>query len=803
MHTHRNLNRKFSQSPLHQALAAALLGLTLSGPGLAQGTSPVQAAVQSFDIQPGPLGRSLATFATRAGVALSFDPAIAKGLQSPGLQGTHTTSEALARLLAGSGLEAVLRADGSYGLERQARAEANTLRAAEQSSNDATLLETLVVLGEKFPRSQFNTFTSVEVVTAEKLDDYVWQSLDEALNSSANIRMFENSGNTNIAIRGLTAEGPTQPSRSSPLISVSVDGAEQSIEATRRGTRGVWDVEQIEVLRGPQSTLQGRNALAGALVIKTKDPTFAPETIVRGGGDTGDNYSGAFAVSGPIDEQLAFRFAGQVARGDKGISYSDPNWASNGDEEFEEFRGKLLFTPSKLPGFTGLFSISRTHDKPAYNAVSGPDFFARKYTTGGFEEFRDTVVNRYTADLKYEFTPDWTIQSVTSYVDTKMEIDAPRSATYFRDDTRDREDFSQDIRLTYGSKKSVFSGVLGLYAGQFSGKSVSDSEMDVFGLGYTIPLQRLNSKNKSTSLAVYADGRYKFMDRWTVLAGGRLLHDKVSYNVKGVVLAGTFDASLDEVSSVSNTEFLPKIGLAFELSENQNFAVTASKGYRPGFSELIIGTTTITNVKPESLWAYELAYRSRWLNDRLRINSNVFYYDYTNMQVPVPVPGFLGNGWDYSVNAGRAHSYGAEFEARWNFDSGLEMFAGLGLLKTRFDAGEYQGVNLAGNKFPEAPSLTASLGGNYKHQSGWFVGGDVSFTDGYYSKGEVRNRRSGGVDSFTVVNAQAGYDTGEFTFTAYAKNLLNEKYLTSISSNGTSASIGDARTVGLQVTARF
>ncbi len=785
-----------------RALTAALMLTTAIGVGMVVTDHSAFAQSQAqtnFSVPAGPLNQALTIFGRQAGVQVTYLASIASGKTTSGVSGNVSREQALATILAGSGLVYSFPNATTVAISQPSGVDAGSVAA-----DGSITLDTIVIQGEKFPRDTFNTFTSVEVVTSRELDDYVRQTLDEAVNSSPNIRMFEDSGNTNITIRGMNAEGATQPSRSNPVISVSVDGSEQGIEATRRGSRGIWDVEQIEVLRGPQSTLQGRNALAGTVVIRTKDPTFTPEAIFREEIDTDGLYSGAFAVSGPIiEDQLAFRLSGQVTRDDNDISYSDPVSASHGKEEFEEFRGKLLFTPSELPGFTGLFTVSRTHDTPAYNLVSGPDFFDRKYVGTGFEEIRDTVVNRYIADLKYEFNPDWTIQSVTSYVDMNQDIDAPRSATFFRDETRERGDFSQDIRLTYGSEESAFSGVVGVYGGQYSGHAVSESELDPFGLGFPIPFQILDARDKGTSLALYADGRYEFVDRWMLLAGGRLLHDKVSANYKGVVLPGVIDATLDEVSSVSNTEFLPKIGLAFELSENQNVAVTASKGYRPGFSEIIVGTTTINTVEPESLWAYELAYRSKWLEDRLQINGNVFYYDHSNMQVPVPVPGILGAGYSYTINAGQAHSYGAEIEARWNFDSGLEVFAGLGLLKTKFNDGVYNGASIAGNEFPEAPSLTASLGAFYKHESGWFAGGDVSFTDGYYSKGEVRNQAIGAVDSFTIVNAQVGYQTDNLTFTAYAKNLLNEKYLTGVFSNGTSASVGDARSFGLQLTQKF
>ncbi len=675
---------------------------------------------------------------------------------------------------------------------------------AATNEEDTTTLPTIVVTGEKFGRDQFTTFTSVEVFTGGELHDLVRPTLNDALNSAPNIRSFlSGEGNSDIVIRGLSSEGVTAPSRSNPVISVVVDGAEQGVEATRRGTRGVWDVEQVEVLRGPQSTTQGRNALAGSVVIKTKDPTYTPEASFEGVTGTDKYRSGAFAVSAPIvKDELAFRIAGQVFRGENGIDYVDPSISDVGENEFEEIRGKLLWEPAEWAGFKGLFTVSRTHDKPAWGAVSGPDFFARRFDATTAER-RDTYVNRYIADLSYEFNEDWKIQSITSFVDTDVDINSPRTSTltafqFIRDDTREGGDFSQDIRLTYGSEDSQFSGVFGVFAG----RSTFDLDSNIQAVAdpsipFILPLQLLQAKNESETVALYADTRYEFVDRWTLLSGGRLVHDKVSANYTGSLLdISTFGyVPLTENNSVSNTEFLPKIGLAFELDENQNLAATATKGYRPGFSELVIGTTTVNKVDPETLWAYELAYRSKWLEDRLQVNGNIFYYDYKSQQVPLEFdPRFPGQ--TISLNAAESHSYGAELDIRYSFDNGLELFGGLGLMKTKFDKGDF-----AGNEFPEAPSLTASFGGIYKHESGLFAGGDVSFTDGYYSKGDVNNLRS--LDSFTVLNANIGYEKDNFKITAFAQNLLDEEYLTSIATNGQTATVGEGRSFGIRVNATF
>ncbi|NPD17030.1 TonB-dependent receptor [Xinfangfangia sp. D13-10-4-6] len=755
------------------------------------------AQLTEFNIPAGPLNRALAAFGAQSGTQLSYEASIAGGLSSPGLRGALSREAALAQILQGSDLVY------SFAGERNVVISKPDSSLDQAGAEGAAPLGTIVLQGEKFARDQFNTFSSVAVVTAGDLDDYARPMLDEALNSSPNVRITERDGATGIVIRGINAEGTTQPNRSDPVISVTVDGAQQNYEATRAGTRGIWDVEQIEVLRGPQSTLQGRNALAGSVVIKTKDPSFTPEASIRAGADTANMRSGAFAVTGPIvEDQLAFRLSGQVMRGKNDITYADPGYASHGEEEFEEFRGKLLFTPSDMPGFTALFSASRTHDKPAHNLVLGPDYFDRRYASTA-TEFRDTVVERYIADLKYEIGADLTLQSLTTFVDTTVGITTPAAqAGWWRDETRHIQDISQDFTLSFGTGESAFSGVVGVYAGKSKNHSTGQTDYDLFVTGTAIPFQIIERDSTNTSLALYADSRYQFADRWTLLAGARLVHDRVSATYRGDVLPGTFlHATLDEVSSSSSTAFLPRLGLAFELSENQNLALTASKGYRPGFSEIIVGTTTLNEVKPESLWAYEMAYRSKWLDDRLQISGNLFYYDYTDMQVPVAVPGMLGMAYTYNINTGKAHSYGAEIEARWAFDSGLEMFGGLGLIRTRFDEGIFEGSSLIGNEFPEAPAVTASLGGIYRHDSGWFVGGDVAFTEGYYSKGDVRNLPANAVDSYTIVNAQAGYRDERFEFTIYAKNLLDEKYLTSVSGN--SASIGDERSFGLQLTRRF
>jgi outer membrane receptor protein involved in Fe transport len=160
-----------------------------------------------------------------------------------------------------------------------------------------------------------------------------------------------------------------------------------------------------------------------------------------------------------------------------------------------------------------------------------------------------------------------------------------------------------------------------------------------------------------------------------------------------------------------------------------------------------------------------------------------------------------------ALNIGKSHLYGAEIEARVRPIDGLTLFASIGLLKTKFDeATTFDGtsvVNYAGNEFPEAPSVTAAIGGTWKHRSGFFVSADVSYTHGYFSPRDLSNSPLRHVSSFTLVNTQIGYETKYGTVAIFSRNLFDEQYLTSIATPDVEATIGDGRVVGVRGTARF
>lgn len=699
------------------------------------------------------------------------------------------------------------------------------------TAEDSIVLDPIVISGEKAEREYTDTFTSVGVATGEELEEFGVEDMADAFNRMANVRWNDaNGGNNGFTIRGVNSEGMISPENNTPVASVIIDGATQSVESARRGSRGIWDVKQIEVLRGPQSLLQGRAAMAGAVVVETNDPTFTPEYGFEATVGSDDRREAAFYVSGPVvPGELALRFSGETRQSTAEIDYDDSAFEDLADDEYRNLRGKLLWTPAAVSGLEVLLTVSDTYDKPADRTVT-TDFSDREFE-GDPEntELREGTNRNYVADISYDIDGYLKLESVTAWVDAQTDISTADDYedVYYREDTRNTDDFTQDVRLVFGDVDDTLSGVVGLFYGNF--EYSSDSSIDWPGLdlssfgfpGYTLDLlvpggnlQQVELKRSTEQWSAYADLRYRVTEQAMLLVGGRYLHETVETTSSGealdtATLIGSYGTvvqynSLDYDGSTTYTEFLPSLGMAYDITETQSVALTAKKGYRSGYVEISGGE--INEVDPEYVWTYELAYRQEALDGRWLFGANVFYNDYEDQQIPVAADGIYTDV--YTVNAGNSHSYGAEFEGRYRMDNGLSVFGSLGLLKTEFDDLKTAEGNFEGNDFPEAPQTTASLGVLYQHVSGLFAAADATYTSSYYSSGAIDNDSELKVDSYTVANLSVGYAWDNYKLTAYVDNVLDEDYVTSLDNDSfggepTLATIGDGRNFGVTFAARF
>lgn len=302
--------------------------------------------------------------------------------------------------------------------------------------------EGIVVTGEKVDRSLQDTITSVGVVTGETIEAQGITTLSEAFDYIANVNLGNSQGG--FSIRGIPFDN-LLGAGSSPLAQIYVDDVTLSDQSVRFGAEGLWDVAQIEVLRGAQSTVQGRNALAGAIVIRTEDPTFYWTGKARAIGFTsegGEEFALSGAIGGPIiDDVLAIRVSGERRESDGFVS--NP---ITGGEDFENQwngRAKLLFTPA--PDIRSLLTYSyvdaEVADRASDRRSRGADGFVNfEDVVPGNEQNRESFINSpdFNRNIQHNLSwkTDWDVSeavrltSITTYSDGEIREQLDTDGTF-------------------------------------------------------------------------------------------------------------------------------------------------------------------------------------------------------------------------------------------------------------------------------------------------------------------------------------------------------------------------------------
>ncbi|MEM9176173.1 MAG: TonB-dependent receptor [Myxococcota bacterium] len=681
-------------------------------------------------------------------------------------------------------------------------------------------VEEFVVLSDEGKRDLLEAPESIVAFSGEELEQFGVVDVRDAIRLIPNTNTSPaNRGNNGITIRGINSEGVSGPTGNlQPLAALVIDGATQSFAGLRRGARGVWDVQSFEVFRGPQSTLKGRNALAGSIVIETNDPTYYWEAAAQSavgsftdGNPTGsepDRWDAAFVLSGPIiDQQLAFRVAGEIATQDFGIRSAVRGDARSEAADldratYRQIRGKLLAEPDFAPGLRGEFTVFYTEDDPGIPEVNEfpgdspftprvePRIAADRYTLV-FEPSnvarRTSQVLNSIADLRYQINRDLRVESVSALTTTQITFESPFPLLFSRDETREDVDFTQDFRILYQPSDEV-----SILAGFFiaSVRNEIDSFVNV-ALG---TLQNQFTRRETFNAAGFVEARAQFWDQLTVTAGFRFDHDEYKTDVICRDPPGLLPPPCSPGVARGDTDMpLPRITVLWEPIVDQRIGFTFSRGYRSGF----VSANSV--VRPEFLWNYEASYRGSFFDGRVTVRANGFYYDWREIQVETGTPNV-----SVTENAGRARVYGIEAVLGLNPFEGFLLQGSFGYVNSEFEK-FFQGptrADFAGNEFPESPPHSFAILAAYEHPSGLNVSADYSWQDSFFATGDTRNLDFSKVDSYGTGNIRAGFSNDLLDFSVFLRNVMDKRYIVGRDLQG-GVYVGPRRQIGTGVTIRF
>jgi len=619
-----------------------------------------------------------------------------------------------------------------------------------------------------------------------------------------------------------------------------------------------FDLGRVEVLKGPQGTLYGRNSTAGAINVISAKPSLSGLTAeaTAGYGDY-DAFTANGYVNIPVSDDLALRFSGKTDQQGEGYWFSRVLDQHLGQQDNLFGRAQALYRPTDK--LTILFKLEGERERssigvgkffgtiPVAPGLTCPDFAhpancvnAHGYTDttpdpfdGDWNHPAPYDVDQLNATLHIDDDLGWAkLTSVTGYIDFTrgFYIDADAGPTTDAEfDENDRvHQFSQELRLAGDAH-----GVQWLVGAYYSWDRVQTNTpgflTDLFNTDVLI-----TADQHTQTGAVFGQAQWPITRQLTLTTGLRYTDEQRSYiggttdtNPTGfsflcvAVGACTFGAPGPHVlsfedASIGNQNVSWRFALDYKPTDQTLLYVSASRGTKSGgfFDGITTSSFALAPFLPETLTDYEAGAKGEFDDRRLMAEASLFYYDYQDLQTQT----FTSVGAVSLIKLGnvpRASLYGLDADLTWNAAPGLTLKSGLGLLHSQLGAFETQigggtVVIPAGNKLPDAPAMTLNLQARYEHPLGDRFIGAVQI-DAHYSSSafkEALNTPFLASSACWLENAEADISTADrkWTFSAWVKNLSNTEYVTQSTDDGLGAGyriFNPPRTFGFTVSHKF
>jgi iron complex outermembrane receptor protein len=704
--------------------------------------------------------------------------------------------------------------------------------AQERNNSDAPSLQTVTVTAQKREESVQDVPSSISVLGGrEILEEGIGRSASEVLNYVPNASAgTQQHGRPRWWIRGVGA-GQQQLDFPNP-VGFYLDDVYIS-NATATGFP-LFDLDRVEVLRGPQGTLWGKNTTGGAINVISRKPSFKTDGYLKADYGSYDTKLLQGAIGGTLKEDvLAGRFSFHTE--DQGEGHFDNQFTGKKDGALRDsaVRGQLQaligddlvanlnvhYRDYKTDGtVTSVASYAPSGVyRNGYIPSKDPDDVSTNAPNNSWIKQGGVSLNLQYQLGKYSLTSitgyeDFRTESVTDSDNTPLEISRGRT------DAKSHQ-YSQELRLA-SPKEDRINWVTGLHyfneeidSNSSTARLANGSVPALAGSTQPVGFNNTVYDHKARSLAVFGSTTVNFTDQFLSTFGLRWTKETKDLNLRrrqaasnsvsfgnttewwNSVVGGNFDAA-----SVRNNNFISTPSKTWEsvtydvtpeykISENALVYFKYAHGIKSGgFNTGASDVRALNTVQPETLDAYEIGLKSDWWGGRLRFNANVFHYDYKNAQVNVNgvYNGDPTQTVSYLQNVAKAHVDGAEFEIEVLPTDNLHINGNIGLLSTQFDEFDIQnnGGSRSGNRFVRSPRVTALLAADYRipvdNGAKVVLSGDWRFTSKQYYYVDPQSDERGLLNqgSYSIANARLSYTFPgtKQTLTAYVNNLADTVY---------------------------
>ena len=665
----------------------------------------------------------------------------------------------------------------------------------DSSANKNVPLDEIVVTDFKQNKRNL-TSTAVSTINVQQLHNQQIVNLKELTAVMPNFYMpdYGSYANTPVYIRGIGTKSKGS------AVGFYVDGVPH-FESSAFNI-DLSDIAAVNVFRGPQGTLYGRNTIAGIINVYTHNPLDYQRTRIKVGYGRYNDFIAQASNYAKISEKFGISTAASYHHNDGMFTN---HFLNEKADKLNEGEGRIgLYwrpTTNWLLHLNSTLTYSEQNGYPyaPYDIVKDellPISYNRNSTYRRL--ISSTGLNAQYENNHISFNSQTSYQFIKSH--QGLDQDFTPQDVYFVDNSYHQNMLSQELTLK-SNDKGRYQWIIGLFGMLLHSNQVA--ETSYFTRDFSTPT---TYKNPTAGYAIYHQSSYNIWRGLSTTVGLRFdyEHAKTTYNQDKTTLStGVTTHAKDFVSSASFRQFTPKFTLQYLTNKDNLYYISITRGYKPGGFNTIFKTDAERTYDPEYSWNYEVGTRLKFFNGRLTAEADLFYIDWRHMQTTYTVPG-VGN---VIANAGHTDSKGFELSLAYHPIKSLQLNLNYGYTHARYlEYKKSAREDFSGNRLPMVPNHTLSLNGTYTIMpAGWFD--KIVFNTGLTGLGRIYWADDNIVrqNFYATLNAKVSLTKGIFTWEVWGKNLTATNYMAYgfKASQGNYAQRGKPLTFGTAVSVSF